>query len=67
MNRDEIQRWPTVKKRTGLSRSTVWRLEQSGHFPAHFKISPKLVGWKASEIDTWIESRMQISRCSNAE
>jgi predicted DNA-binding transcriptional regulator AlpA len=42
-------RFPTVRERTGLSRSTVWRLERQGAFPKHRRISPNAVGW----LDTY--------------
>ena len=32
-------RFATVRERTGLSRSTIWRLERCGDFPKHRRIS----------------------------
>ncbi|UZE95891.1 helix-turn-helix transcriptional regulator [Alkalimarinus alittae] len=54
---DFILRFPEVKKRTSLSRSTIWRLEQSGSFPQRIQLSPNAVGWKESDIRQWLESR----------
>ena len=34
-----------VRDRTGLSRSTIWRLERRGTFPMHRRISLNAVGW----------------------
>ena len=31
---NEFLRWPRVRQLTGLSRSTVWRLEKNGQFAA---------------------------------
>ena len=49
-----LLRFPAVRTRTGLSRSTIWRLERVGKFPKHRRISPNAVGWIEHEIDDWI-------------
>ena len=54
---DRLLRWPEVRRRTGLSRTTVWRLVQEGAFPAPRRLSANVVAWLASEIDAWIASR----------
>ncbi len=53
-----LLRFPAVRERTGLSRSTIWRLERRGEFPRHRRISPNAVAWVEREIDDWIGSRM---------
>jgi prophage regulatory protein len=50
-----------VTSRTGISRSTVWRLEQSKSFPARRQISANRVGWLEHEIDDWVGTRLQVS------
>ncbi len=52
-----LLRFDAVRERTGLSRSTIWRLEQRGSFPQHRRLSLNAVGWLEEEIDTWIASR----------
>lgn len=52
-----VLRFRAVRDRTGLSRSTIWRLERSGTFPRHRRISLNAVGWIEDEVDTWIRSR----------
>jgi prophage regulatory protein len=42
---------------TGLSRVTIWRYERAGLFPTRIKLGPNRVGWRAEEIEAWIESR----------
>jgi prophage regulatory protein len=42
---------------TGLSHSTLWRLEGSGRFPKRRKLSPGAVGWLSEEVEQWVESR----------
>jgi len=52
-----IMRTDEVVERTGLSRSSIWRQEQNGSFPARRKIGRKAVGWLSSEVKAWIENR----------
>jgi prophage regulatory protein len=52
-----IIRKPEVQKRTGLSPSQTWRLEQAGNFPARVKLGPMAVGWYEDEVDDWVNSR----------
>ena len=42
---------------TGLSRTTVWRLEQQGRFPLRIRLGQKSVGWREDEVLEWIASR----------
>lgn len=42
---------------TGLSRTTIWRLERAGEFPKRIKLSSGAVGYKLDEIQAWIDSR----------
>ncbi len=46
-----------VATTTGLSRTTLWRLERRGDFPHRIRLSPNSIGWIESEIEQWIESR----------
>ena len=50
-------RFPVVRERTGLSRTTVWRMERRGEFPAHCQLSANTVGWLEEEVTAWIRSR----------
>jgi prophage regulatory protein len=49
-----------VVQLTGLSRSTLWRLEQKGEFPKKIALSPNRVGWIEKEMLEWVNSRPQI-------
>ena len=35
----------------------IWRLEQAGKFPQRIKLGPNRIGWRESEVDTWIDAR----------
>ena len=51
-------RFPAVHDRTGLSRTTVWRLERAGEFPRHRRLSANTVAWAEDEVDAWIRERI---------
>ena len=57
-----ILRLPEVKSRTALSRSTIYLYISLGKFPAQVILGNRCVGWIESEIDEWIEGRIQQSR-----
>lgn len=51
---DRIIRMDTVRDRTGLSRSTIYRKIAEGTFPPQLRISINGAGWHESDIDRWI-------------
>ena len=51
---DRIIRFNTVRARTGLSRSTIYRKIAEGTFPAQIRISINGAGWKESDINRWV-------------
>jgi len=52
-----VLRTSEVLKLTGLSRSTIWRLERRQHFPERLRLGPNAVGWDEDEVQSWIRSR----------
>lgn len=59
-----ILRLVTVKKRTGMSRSNIYKLMSEGLFPKSISLGARAVGWIESEINEWIEQRIESSRKS---
>lgn len=57
-----ILRLPTVKARTGLSRSTIYLRVSEGTFPKPVSLGGRAVGWIESEIQQWLEQRIEASR-----
>jgi len=53
-----LLRFPDVRARTGLSRSTIWRLERSGAFPSHRRISTNAVAWLEQDVTDWIQTKL---------
>lgn len=59
---DKILRERDVISLVGLSRSTIWRLEQSGRFPRRKRVGLRAVGWSMEEVQQWISSRPTAER-----
>ena len=57
-----ILRLPKVKAITGLSRSTIYLRMSEGKFPKHISLGSRAVGWLKSEVNTWMEERINESR-----
>lgn len=53
-----LLRIDSVKARTGLGRSTVYKMIADGQFPQPVKISTRAVAWRSNEIDSWIDARV---------
>ena len=55
--RDRILRDEEVRNRTGLSRTTRWRLVRAGKFPRPVRLTEHAIGWRESAIEEWLASR----------
>jgi predicted DNA-binding transcriptional regulator AlpA len=55
-----------VMDRTGLSRTTLWRLERARAFPSRRRLTSNRVGWIETEIEEWLRSR-PLGLIQNAE
>ena len=56
---EQMLRPPEVMKRTGLSRTTLWRRVRAGTFPASTELGENSIGWPASTISAWLAARPQ--------
>ena len=56
---DRFIREPEVRRTTGLSRTTRWRLERDGLFPGRRHISVNAVAWLESEVQDWLRTRTE--------
>ncbi|WP_060857829.1 helix-turn-helix transcriptional regulator [Caballeronia sordidicola] len=45
-----------VEERTGLSRSTIYRRMRAGTFPQAVPLGGRLVGWRAADIEQFLEN-----------
>ncbi|WP_235001279.1 helix-turn-helix transcriptional regulator [Nitrosovibrio sp. Nv4] len=57
MQLKSILKQPEVSRVTGLSRSSIYRLEASGQFPSRVKLSECASGWHSEEVQAWVASR----------
>jgi prophage regulatory protein len=50
-------RLPEVRRLTGLSRTTIYRLERESRFVARVRIGDRAIAWRLAEVVSWVESR----------
>ena len=55
-------RFPTVKARTSLSRSTIYLRISRGTFPAPVSLGGRAVGWIEAEVNAWLTARIAQRR-----
>lgn len=48
----------SVLNKTGLSRSTIYRLMSKGNFPKQVKLSERAMAWSSEAIDAWIDEKL---------
>ena len=53
-----LERLPSVKGRTGLSKSEIHRRIAAGAFPQPVKLGKRATAWNAAEVDQWIAERI---------
>ena len=59
-----VLRLPTVKARTGLSRSTIYLRISRGAFPAPVSLGGRAVGWIEAEVNRWLTAQIKKRRTS---
>lgn len=57
-SKNRFLRLNDVKNRTGLSRSTIYLNISRGTFPKPISLGMRCVGWLESEIDEWMDARI---------
>jgi prophage regulatory protein len=62
-----LLRCKTVLERTGLKRSSLYKLILNGEFPSPVKITAKAVAWPSNEINAWVVNRIQVSKSDTRE
>ena len=62
-----ILRLPAVKKRTGLSRSTIYLRISEGRFPTPVSLGGRAVGWVEEEVNDWLNQQIEASRPAHAD
>ncbi len=57
---DRILRPKEVQEITGLSRTTLWRMENKSDFPRRVSLGVGSVGWRESEVRQWLANRKVV-------
>lgn len=55
-----LLRRPEVEARTGLARSTIYKWIQEGNFPQPVKLGSRIVAWRESDVNAWMEDREAV-------
>lgn len=58
----EFIRLSEVRKLTGLSTATIYRMAAGGKFPKQVKLGEKAVAWIKAEVLQWAHERVALSR-----
>lgn len=58
----QILKLSEVKLITGLSASSIYRGAANGTFPKQIKLGVRSSGFVASEIEQWLQERIEASR-----
>lgn len=61
-----LMRFEELTRRTGHSRSRLYREIKEGKFPKPVKVGPHAVAWLESEVDDWIAARVAERDRDNA-
>ena len=61
MNDTKIIRYSELAKELGVSKSTIWRWRNSGRFPRPLNLGPRIVGWRTSDIQDWLNNENQMT------
>lgn len=54
---NRIIRASELAEMLGISKPTLWRMEKRGELPPKIRISKRVVGWRESDISSWLNSR----------
>jgi len=54
----EYIKLPEVKRISGLSTATIYRMAVKGEFPKQVKLGAAAVAWVKAEVDAWASSKM---------
>ena len=56
--RGSFLRMADVIRETGLSKTTIYRMEMAGNFPRRVRLSGRAMGWWSEDLDAWKAKRL---------
>ena len=63
----QIIRISEVIKQTGLSSASVYKQIRLGLFPKPVKITARASGWCSSQVDAWINSKLDQNQAESKD
>jgi prophage regulatory protein len=63
----KLLRLPRVKESVALSRTSIYRLISLGQFPKPINLGARAVAWLESDIDSWIQSKVDAAFAQSSE
>lgn len=66
MTAPRLERLAEVSARTGLPKSTLYRLIKSGDFPPSLPLAGRTRAWDAAAVDSWIASKIAAASAGKA-
>ena len=58
----EYIRLPEVRRITGLSTATIYRMAVGGRFPRQAKVGEQAVAWIRAEVEQWAASKAEARK-----
>ena len=52
-----LSKLETVKRFTGLSKSSIYSFIKNGSFPTPIRIGKRAVAWRSEDLEKWVHSR----------
>ncbi len=65
-NRKEFVDLDELTRATGLSRSTLLRMEHAGSIPRRVRLSPRRAAWRIGDVESWMAKRPPVRETTAA-
>jgi prophage regulatory protein len=62
LNDINLYRITQLVKKLVISKSTIWLWVKEGSFPKPIRLGKKSVAWLASDIENWIQERVDLNK-----
>lgn len=62
MRRYHLLRLPEVLARTGLKKTTLYKLMAEKKFPSQIMLTERCVGWDEDAVHDWILSKLEAAK-----
>ncbi|KWN02825.1 MULTISPECIES: helix-turn-helix transcriptional regulator [Burkholderia] len=64
---NKVLRIIDVMEAVGVKKSTIYQWVKDGKFPVPLRLGTRSVGWRQSDVESWLEACEQARAASNAE